>query len=465
MNLYGAQLVLHRHWNVGLLLVMIASQRSLAQGAGATPPANQLQEAAALFTRSDWPGALAAYEALAKAYPQHALSRFRVGVSLLELNRLAEAESSLKKGEQLGIAAGPAAFRLAQVFAEQKRGDAAIAELERAARAQMLATPSSLEADRHFTSLKAHAKWKAVLDQFDAIVQPCLHDPRYRQLDYWIGDWDVRAAGQTAAAPPARNTITLEDNGCVVTEHWTAPGGSEGQSFNIYDASFGQWRQTWVDNVGGQHDYRGSLQDGNMVYRGELPGPRGTTTRVTTRLTFFPINKDSVRQFAETSSDGGATWQTSYDLRYSRRRSDAAPPSAYSGPLTAADRAAILAVDSSFVRGWLRDDTTAVLDLFETDAVLIPPGAAAVQGRAAIRAYWWPTDGSHTTIRAFAHSVQEIGGTRALAFVRGTSELRWDYAKNGSSTSQTSRSSDMRLLARDSLGKWRIIRQMWSALP
>jgi hypothetical protein len=120
--------------------------------------------------------------------------------------------------------------------------------------------------------------------------------------------------------PPSLNTVTLEDNGCVVMEHWTAPSGSQGQSFNLFDRSIGKWRQTWVDNIGGQHDYRGALVNGNMVLVGDTPMPNGQRGRVPTRLTFFHISRDSVRQFSETSNDSGRTWVTGYDLMYVRRK-------------------------------------------------------------------------------------------------------------------------------------------------
>jgi hypothetical protein len=147
-----------------------------------------------------------------------------------------------------------------------------------------------------------------------------MHDARFREFDFWVGDWDVRAVGAAPVGPAARNTVTIDDNGCVITEHWIAPGGSEGQSFNIFDRSVGQWRQTWVDNVGGQHDYRGGIVCGNMVYEGDTPVPGGQLGRVPTRLTFFKIARDSVRQFSQTSADGGKTWTTAYDLMYVRRK-------------------------------------------------------------------------------------------------------------------------------------------------
>jgi hypothetical protein len=304
---------------IALSAALMLSARIPAQPAPAQPSSQELQRANALFTNGEWKSAFDAYSALAQKYPTHPLSRFRVGVALLELGKLQEAESSLRDGERLGIPAPQAAFRLAQVYAEARRPDAAIGELTRAVKAGLFMPTSALESDRHFVSLKTHDNWKTLMDAFDAIVQPCKHDPRFREFDFWIGEWDVRPTGQPPVGPPARNTITLDDNGCVLTEHWSAPSGSMGQSFNIFDRSIGKWRQTWVDNVGGQHDYRGGLEKGNMVFVGDTPAPNGQLGRIPTRLTFFHISKDSVRQFSEISADSGHTWRTNYDLMYVRR--------------------------------------------------------------------------------------------------------------------------------------------------
>jgi ketosteroid isomerase-like protein len=255
--------------------------------------------------------------------------------------------------------------------------------------------------------------------------------------------------------------VTLEENGCVVMEHWNAPGGSRGQSFNIYDRSIGMWRQTWVDASGGQHDYRGNLKDGNMAFVGDVPVPNGQRGRVPVRLTFFKIGSDSVRQFSEISTDSGKTWRTNYDLTYVRR----AQPSGSTDTLTVASRSQILALDSAFVRGWLRDDTAAVLGVFASDAVLQPPGVPAVTGHAAIRSYWFPNDGSTTRIMSFDHQVLDIVGSSTLAVVRGSSSLRWRYTKGGKTSEQSGRSADVRVYAADAAGKWRVIRQIWTTLP
>ena|SRR5690348_5290812 len=133
--------------------------------------------------------------------------------------------------------------------------------------------------------------------------------------------------------------------------------------------------------------------------------------------------------------------------------------------LTETDRRQIRALDAQFIQAWLRDDTTGVLRLFADDAVLVPPNAAPVVGRAAIRAWWWPRDGSRTRILAFERQIDEINGNHGLAFSRGIASLRWTYEKNGRTTKQASRSNDFFVLARGADGGWKIVRQIWNARP
>jgi uncharacterized protein (TIGR02246 family) len=141
----------------------------------------------------------------------------------------------------------------------------------------------------------------------------------------------------------------------------------------------------------------------------------------------------------------------------------AVPPD--TGTLTDTDRAAIHALDTAFVQAWLRDDTLGVLELFSPDGVLLPPGSPPVTGTEAIRAFWWPADGSHTRITGFTREPDEVGGAHRLAFYRGRAVLSWEYTKDGRTSAQTSRSTDLILMAPDPSGRWRILRQMWNPRP
>ena len=136
------------------------------------------------------------------------------------------------------------------------------------------------------------------------------------------------------------------------------------------------------------------------------------------------------------------------------------PPGAKTG-LTAADQRAVRAVDSAFVDAWLRDDTTAIMNTLAPDAVLMPAGQSVLSTPAAIRAFWWPSDGSSTRILTFDRSIDELGGEGDVAWMRRTDSLTFTYAKAGTTSSLTSRSMSLAVLRRQPNGAWRFSRVMW----
>jgi hypothetical protein len=138
--------------------------------------------------------------------------------------------------------------------------------------------------------------------------------PDYRLFDFWVGSWDVTSGGQ----PVGTSLITLEEDGCVIHEHWTGAKGGTGQSFNYFDRVDKQWHQMWVSNSGNVLDLAGTFADGTLTYRGERKQPDGTTLRH--RLSFRANPDGTVRQLWETSSDAGSTWSTAFDGLYRKKR-------------------------------------------------------------------------------------------------------------------------------------------------
>ncbi len=277
------------------------------------------RRAAATYAASDWKTAAEAYATLAKQTPEAPMPHFRLGVSLINLQRHAEARGHIETAERLGTPVISAAYRLAQVEAAAGNKDAAFAQLTRATAAGMTVANFTPDADPELAGLKSDARFPGVLTAMDRNARPCVYDPRTNEFDFWLGDWDVRPRNNLAA-PPSRNVITKIHDGCVVLESYTA-GGYTGQSFNMRDPSVGKWNQTWVDKGGGLHVYYGEVRDGNMYYEGEMPDPTNPTTkRLRTRLTFFRLAADTVRQFSESTRDDGKTWTVNYDLLYTRKR-------------------------------------------------------------------------------------------------------------------------------------------------
>jgi hypothetical protein len=137
--------------------------------------------------------------------------------------------------------------------------------------------------------------------------------PAARAFDFWAGDWNVTANG----APAGTNQITVEEDGCVLHEHWTGARGGTGQSFNFYDQREGVWHQVWVDNQGGSLNLAGRLADGRLVLEGTAPGADGRLQAQ--RLTFIRNDDGTVRQLWEASADQGKTWTAVFDGLYRRK--------------------------------------------------------------------------------------------------------------------------------------------------
>lgn len=296
-------------------MVWVAGLSKLA----AQVPDELQHRATQAFAGQQWAQAAEAYGAIVARTPDAPVPHFRLGIALINLKRHEEARGHLVTAERLGMAPAQVALRLAQVEAAAGRNDAAFAQLQRATDAGLSFTPVPPDQDPDLARLKTDDRWKAFLAAIDRNTRPCLYDPKYSEFDFWLGDWEVRPRG-APNAPASRNVITKVHDGCVVLESYSTPLGYTGQSFNIFDRTRNQWNQTWVDRSGGLHVYWGEARDGNMYYEGEMPDPQSPGKRVRTRLTFFRIAADTVRQFSESSRDDGKTWTANYDLLYTRKR-------------------------------------------------------------------------------------------------------------------------------------------------
>lgn len=149
---------------------------------------------------------------------------------------------------------------------------------------------------------------------------PCTTDPVYRQFDFWIGEWEVFGPKGKKAGD---SKIELILDSCIVLENWkSAAAGYAGKSFNTFNATTGQWQQTWVDNVGGSTEYlEGKFAENKMVFRTQ-PFPFSKDTMAIRKLTFYNLSPEKVRQHGEISKDDGATWSTEYDLEYRRKKTN-----------------------------------------------------------------------------------------------------------------------------------------------
>ncbi len=146
---------------------------------------------------------------------------------------------------------------------------------------------------------------------------PTCDKPEFRQFDFWVGDWDVTTPDDK---PAGKSRITSILKGCVIHEEWTGAGGGNGESFNIWSRADGHWHQEWVSDSGALLSLTGDYKDGRMVLTGERKLPNGSTVQNRITWSLIDNSRDRVRQFWETSQDGGKTWSSAFDGVYKRRR-------------------------------------------------------------------------------------------------------------------------------------------------
>ena len=151
-------------------------------------------------------------------------------------------------------------------------------------------------------------------------ANPCATSEQ-RQLDFWVGEWDLTWPGDKAGAVQhGTNSVRRVLDSCVVEENFS--GGTDmhlrGKSVSIFDATARKWKQTWVDNEGGYLDFVGELKDGQVTLGREVTRPDGGKRMQ--RMVFKNIGAGEFDWSWEGSRDGGKTWKVVWPIHYQRRK-------------------------------------------------------------------------------------------------------------------------------------------------
>jgi len=265
-----------------------------------------------LFQASDWQKSATAYAKIVELEPKNPNANYRLGFSLLNLNKNAEALKYLETA--FATSPNPTnAIALARVYARTNNKAKAFDVLEKASTIGGIA-PETLIAEKDFAPWKDGAQFKDLVRKNDIAINPCKASPEFRQFDFWIGEWEAKTPqGQIGGT----SSVQLILGQCIIFENWTGSGGTSGKSFNIYDTNDKKWHQTWVDDKGTFTHYIGGLVDGKMVIVADtiIAGKKTLA-----KMTFSKLENGDVRQFGENSTDDGKTWATAFDLIYSRKK-------------------------------------------------------------------------------------------------------------------------------------------------
>ncbi len=299
-------------WSACFIILLVASTVLCQGGSGSGVTSEMRTEANVHYQAGEWAKAAAAYQKIVDLEDANSNARYRLGNSLLNLNKANEALPHLERA----FAAAPNsvyAMTLARAYIRAGQKEKALETLQKSTTLGGIA-PETLSAEKDFASLKDDARFKEILRMSDLAVNPCKASPEFRQFDFWIGDWDVKSPQGT---PAGSSSVQLILGQCIIFENWTSASGSSGKSFNIYDTNDKKWHQTWVDDKGTFTHYIGGLEDGKMIVVADTIVAGKKTLA---KMTFSKLPNGDVRQFGENSTDDGKTWTTAFDLTYSRKK-------------------------------------------------------------------------------------------------------------------------------------------------
>jgi hypothetical protein len=143
------------------------------------------------------------------------------------------------------------------------------------------------------------------------------HAPQNAELDFWIGDWELRLpSGEFAGTVQVERRL----GGCGLAETMMSPDSSyRGESYTAFRRGTGTWLQLWSDTDGDVYQLEGTVVGGRLVYHGFQMDSSGSRSLI--RITYTPSGgtKGEIRQVGQISPDDGRTWQAWFEARYIRR--------------------------------------------------------------------------------------------------------------------------------------------------
>jgi len=305
-----------------LLFLLTSSAAALVRGQG-TPGG---PHADSLYQAQRWPEAAIAYAKAAAAEPDNARLWYRLGIAEHSQQHFDKAERAFARASGLPPAAGTgpvrglAFYNLAAARSRQGKKDQALVALDSALRNGKF-PPATIEGDEDFAPLKSDPRFAQRVESARLAFFPCDTIAHTRDLDFWVGEWEVFTPAKQRAGQSSVERIL---SGCVVLENWTGGFGSSGKSFNWFNTTTKEWQQTWVADQAYSLEYRGGKLEGNTLsFLANTTSATGAPAL--SRLSLTKLDQDRVRQLFETSTDEGKNWAVTTDLIYVRQGSGAMP--------------------------------------------------------------------------------------------------------------------------------------------
>jgi hypothetical protein len=145
---------------------------------------------------------------------------------------------------------------------------------------------------------------------------PCAADVPGRALDFWLGHWRISDGERPSRAT---SVVSRELGDCLIVENWSDSAGHRGENLFGYNLDSRTWSGMFADNRGHIHIFvQGTVGANRAEFDGHSRGPSGKD--VLNRISIVRETPDDIEQTWQQSADGGATWATVFQGKYSRTR-------------------------------------------------------------------------------------------------------------------------------------------------
>ena len=269
------------------------------------------------YNNQNWEEAVKAYSAITEEEPENSQAWFRLGSSYFNLEKYSKALPALETANEKGFFPFFVRYQIASAYSLLNENEKAMDWLSKAVEAGY-SNVNQITTDTNFDKYRNDPKFEELVTGAKKNATPCEYDDNYRKFDFWIGEWDVFNYQNPNGPQQGTNIITKINGGCALYEDWTSATGNKGSSINYYNPATKKWRQVWTATGGYVIDYEGDFVDGAMRLVGDLISIDGSKTDF--RGTWTPLEDGNVRQFFETSSDGGETWVPWFDGLYVKKK-------------------------------------------------------------------------------------------------------------------------------------------------
>jgi len=126
------------------------------------------------------------------------------------------------------------------------------------------------------------------------------------------------------------------------------------------------------------------------------------------------------------------------------------------------DEQLIRQVHAAYVSGWLSGDEEKIMGLLVENSRIQPNSMKPIEGKWAIRDFWFPNDGSQTVINDYQTEIISLNILDSIAVSTHTSLLDWTYKKDSVQFGMRQKGINTTLYKKQAEGSWKIWRSMWT---